>query len=377
MSRSFPFRRVALLRRGWSATGGAEAYLLRLSAALAQAGVELRLFGSGVTATDWPHGEIVSLPGSDPLVFARAFAAQPRCEDELLFSLERVPDCHVFRAGDGVHAAWLRRRRLFSPWWKNVWRGLSARHRQLLRLEAEVFDPGRTRFLIANSRLVLAEILAENSFPAERIAHIPNGVPHPTLPEPAERRRLRTEIRASAHVPEEAFVVLLVGSGWERKGLHQAIRMIDPLPDAHLLVAGKGPARRFQHPRVHHLGPQRDLRPAWFAADAFLLPTWYDPFSNASLEALAAGLPVITTRDNGCAEVLTNQRTGSILRRADAIEEGTTALRFWQTATRENATSIAEECRAAAAPWTVERNMETTLEVLTRAWSASTSSAHT
>jgi UDP-glucose:(heptosyl)LPS alpha-1,3-glucosyltransferase len=366
MKSSFPFRRVAFLRRGWSTTGGAEAYLGRLSAGLAEAGVELRLFGSGVDSAAWPYGPILNLPGSDPLTFARAFAAQPREYDELLFSLERVPDCHVFRAGDGVHAAWLRRRRLFSPWWKNLWRAASRRHRQLLALEKQVLDPQRTRLVIANSLLVRNEILAASPFPPERVVHIPNGVPLPDLSACGDPVRQREDFRRKQGIPTEAFVALFVGSGWERKGLRQAMAMVAREGHTHLVVAGKGPAGRFAQSGVHHLGPVHDLTPVWLAADVFLLPTWYDPFSNASLEALAAGLPVITTRDNGCAEVLQEGATGSILPRTDAVEDGTNALAFWREKVRSDPAAVRVICQKAANPWSMERNIEQTLECLSR-----------
>jgi UDP-glucose:(heptosyl)LPS alpha-1,3-glucosyltransferase len=53
------------------------------------------------------------------------------------------------------------------------------------------------------------------------------------------------------------------------------------------------------------------------AADVFLLPTLYDPFANVTLEALAAGLPVITSAQNGAAEIIENESNGFILPRAD------------------------------------------------------------
>ena len=64
---------------------------------------------------------------------------------------------------------------------------------------------------------------------------------------------------------------------------------------------------------MQRLGVVRDLPGLYAAADIFLLPTLYDPFSNACLEALAAGLPVITTRDNGFSEIIDDRVHGSIV----------------------------------------------------------------
>src|SRR5438552_18572032 len=66
----------------------------------------------------------------------------------------------------------------------------------------------------------------------------------------------------------------------------------------------------------------------------FLLPTLYDPFSNASLEAMAAGLPVVTTRANGCSEIIEEKIHGSIVDRADNIAALGEALRFWSDESR-------------------------------------------
>jgi len=55
------------------------------------------------------------------------------------------------------------------------------------------------------------------------------------------------------------------------------------------------------------------------AADVFLLPTLFDPFANVTLEALAAGLPVITSAQNGASEIITNEADGYILPRADDL----------------------------------------------------------
>src|SRR5436305_14910703 len=92
-------------------------------------------------------------------------------------------------------------------------------------------------------------------------------------------------------------------------------------PEMRLLVAGRGDARPYKTTRlrfwredpVQFLGEVADLAPLYAAADIFILPTIYDPFSNACLEALASGLPVITTSENGFSEMIENGVNGSIV----------------------------------------------------------------
>src|SRR5579862_6090333 len=161
--------KIGLVRRGYSSSGGAERYLQRLADGLRQAGHETVLFGS----REWPAeawtGGLVSIGGDGPRAFADALLnAKPRKRCDLLFSLERVWECDAYRAGDGVHRAWLERRRAFEPAWKGWFRGGQRKHRELLQLEAAVFDPAAERIVIANSEMVAGEISRHFGFPRER-----------------------------------------------------------------------------------------------------------------------------------------------------------------------------------------------------------------
>ena len=87
---------------------------------------------------------------------------------------------------------------------------------------------------------------------------------------------------------------------------------------AHLAVAGRGPVRRFRGPNVTFFGSigHAELQRFYRGADFLILPTWYDPFANVTLEALASGLPVITTRANGAAEILEEGVDGAVVETA-------------------------------------------------------------
>jgi UDP-glucose:(heptosyl)LPS alpha-1,3-glucosyltransferase len=75
--------------------------------------------------------------------------------------------------------------------------------------------------------------------------------------------------------------------------------------------------------QVHFVGRQQDVRPFYGAADVFALPTLYDPFPNAALEAMACGLPVVTSTTSGAAELIEDGRTGFV---GDAFDIGQLAL---------------------------------------------------
>lgn len=343
--------KIGLVRRGHSATGGAEAYLLRFAAEAVRLGHEPVLITTvDWPASRWPHGGRIDLAGRTPAEFSEAFGkTDTGCDVHL--SLERVPGCEVFRAGDGVHAAWLGRRKEFEPWWKRIVRGVNPKHRQILQLESEVFDPARTRIVVANSRMVREEIARHFRFPEDRVRVVYNGFqPLAALPN-------RDEARASLGV--SGYCALFAGSGWERKGLATAIAAVEMTEDVHLLVAGRGPADAYRSERATFLGPVGDVARLFAAADVFVLPTWYDPFSNACLEALAAGLPVITTTANGCAEILTPEVHGSVVPPGEPL-----AIAERLDAWRERAGAAAPACRALAAQFSIQRNARETLAVL-------------
>ncbi len=261
----------------------------------------------------------------------------------------------MYRAGDGVHRAWLERRAAFEPAWKRWLRWANRKHRELLRLERCVYSPEHTRLVIANSRMVRDEIMAHYGYPAERIEVIPNGYDAPA-PESGLRERRRAELGLA----ENGFVALFAGSGWERKGLRTAVEAARELPEMTLLVAGKG--KPFPVPaNVLLLGPRAGLQADFAAADVFVLPTYYDPFSNACLEALAAGLPVLTTTANGFSEIVTDGAHGSIFAPGD-VAGLVRALRFWES----RAAGARGECRALAARYSVAENTRRTLEAITR-----------
>jgi UDP-glucose:(heptosyl)LPS alpha-1,3-glucosyltransferase len=349
--------KIGLVRRGHSSTGGAEAYLIRLASAVQALGHVPVL----VTTADWPdsrwiNDQTIRLDGNTPEQFSAAFrAANTGCDVHL--SLERVPGCEVYRAGDGVHASWLKRRASYEPLWRRATRWVNRKHNELLQLESQVFDPKNTRAIIANSHLVRNEILAHSQFPAERIHVVYNGLS--SAMKPAGRAASREKFGLG----RDELCVLFVGSGWDRKGLRTAIRAVEKMKNATILVAGRGPADAFRSARAKFIGPTNDLAALFGAGDLFVLPTYYDPFSNACLEALAAGLPVITTPANGFSEILTPGLHGAIVPAGDASALAQ-EMEVWRD---PQAREAARPLRLArAAEFSIERNAAETLRILGR-----------
>src|SRR4029077_2853822 len=104
--------RIALVRRGYSPSGGAEAYLKRLAQGIIDLGHEAQLVANEEwPANEWQISSITRLKANSPIGFADELEkVRPQLRCDVLMSLERVWRCDVYRAGDGVHQAWLNRR---------------------------------------------------------------------------------------------------------------------------------------------------------------------------------------------------------------------------------------------------------------------------
>ena len=205
------------------------------------------------------------------------------------------------------------------------WR-MSPRRRAMLAIEHRQFAREDVTFL-AVSRLVRDDIRRRYRVPGERIAVIHNGVEVGRFT-PAACAARRLEARRRFRIPREEVVVLLVAHNYRLKGLAPLVssfalaRRVSPraAPDR-LLVVGRGRSTPFLRLArrlgcARHLtfaGPVDEVLYAYAAADIYCQPTYYDPCSLTVLEALACGMPVITTRLNGAAELMTDGREGFIL----------------------------------------------------------------
>jgi UDP-glucose:(heptosyl)LPS alpha-1,3-glucosyltransferase len=231
-----------------------------------------------------------------------------------------------------VHRSWLERRAQFDGTLQKFARRLRRKDKEILELEKTLLGKNGADRVIANSAMVLDDIVHYYARPPETIDLVRNGVRVSDFgPAPLKREAARSRLG----IASDEITLLFAGSGWGRKGLRFAIAATEKA-GMRLLVAGRGKQRRYRSDAVRFLGEMDDLRLPLAACDIFILPTIYDPFSNATLEAMAAGLPVITTRANGCSEIIDDNVHGSVIDRPNDIAALTDALRFWADPTRRD-----------------------------------------
>src|ERR1043166_8436733 len=133
--------RIAFVRRGYSPSGGAEAYLKRLGRGLVDRGHSVQLLaGEEWPQSEWPFGGLTHVRARSTIGFAdEVEKIRPQLGCDVMMSLERIWRCDVFRAGDGVHRAWLDRRKKFDLPLQRLTRDLASKHRHILQLEQALF----------------------------------------------------------------------------------------------------------------------------------------------------------------------------------------------------------------------------------------------
>ena len=285
--------RVALVHRSFSERGGCERFGLGFARYLAERQHEVDLWCVSAvgapaqarvrTLTTGGRGRIWKM-----LSLWRAARAIPTEDYDVVLGLGRTPGHQLYRAGGGCHRAWVER---------NGWSAAD-----LVEVQLDRTAVLSARLVVANSRMAAGELQSWYGLPGARLRIIHNGV---------DLTRFVPEAREALPVPGP--VVVFLANGFARKGLETALRALALSPGLHLAVVGSDPrSARYQRlaarlgvgDRAFFLGP-RPHPERWLAsAAALILPTRYDPFANVTLEALAAGLPVISSGQNGAAEIL-------------------------------------------------------------------------
>jgi UDP-glucose:(heptosyl)LPS alpha-1,3-glucosyltransferase len=239
---------------------------------------------------------------------------------DCVVSFERTTCQDIYRAGEGCHREWLSIRSGVEPFYKRLSFKINPLHLSLLALEKRLFSD--TELIVANSGMVKEQIMRHYAVPEERITIIYNGVDLMRFT-PENRGAWREKVRRDLSVSAHEHLLLFVGSGFRRKGLKTLISAMALLKeeDMKALVIGGDEVSSYKRwaahcgigERILFLGPQREPEQFYAGADLFVLPTLYDPFSNATLEAMASGLPVITTGNNGAAELIEHGREGFVI----------------------------------------------------------------
>lgn len=326
--------------------GGAETSTLQYAQSLKDAGCEVHL----VTASRGqpPAGITLNmLPGSN---FNRAWATYSFHQKarkliladnfDVVHAVAPFAGANLYQPRSGTVVETIERNLALCPPgkrpWKRLFNRLNTRQQLLLRLEQKMLTANPGPVVVAISDYVTRQLTEHYHLPASRIRQVFNAVDTTllTLPE-AEKKANRQAIRTLYHLADHEVVLLCVAHNFKLKGVAPLLTAVGQILSAQpqlplkLLIIGRdNPVPHLQHAerlgiaeRVQFVGSTERMPAFYHASDVLVHPTYYDPCSRVVLEALAAGLPCITTRHNGAGEIMGNGRGGLVISDADCIPE--------------------------------------------------------
>jgi UDP-glucose:(heptosyl)LPS alpha-1,3-glucosyltransferase len=330
------------------ARGGAERYTIDLAAALSDRGQDVWLVHSawiaqGYTVEHKPgsryrHVRLKS-GGITREVRYRRFlrSLELLVEDQefdIVHSMLPVRRCNVYQPHAGIAAEnlWFGHRKSagrvnrIGNWISNRF---SPQRNKLAAVESELLTGPRCPLVVCLSDQQKQTVLGHYPGLEPRLVKLFNAVDLNKF-DPSARPESRAQIREQLGVTDDQVLALLISQNWELKGVRQAIEALSRLEDRRLTLAvvGKDNPRPYQAVartlgvanRVHFPGPTNDAPAFYRAADFFVLPTRSDVCSLVVLEALAMGLPVISTAANGACEIMTEGEHGFVLPQADDVD---------------------------------------------------------
>lgn len=325
--------KIAIIRRKFNPFGGAEQFITRTIEGLGTLKIQASIIAESWTKTD----DAPTLAGQDWIkadVHGNSRAAKflsfqqsvatilSTHQFDLIQSHERLLGADIYRLGDGIHASWVSRLAKVSPWYTKLWLKIDPYHRAVIRTEQAMAQEPHLTY-VANSTLVQQELIDWYQVPAKRIVLIENGIDTKAFRPTIDKAAAKTKLGLNPHLP----TVLFVGSGLARKGAFELLEAINRLPDFQLMIVGHDKQLTKLKKRVNALelekrvlvsGPQSDVKPFLAAAELFCLPSLYDPFPNAVLEALCSALPVVVTNTVGIADAITQHNAGIVCERQAA-----------------------------------------------------------
>jgi len=315
--------------------GGAERYLVDLCIRMAAEGHDVHVYAERQDE-DAPRiffHSVKTIPFPKSLrLLSFAIGATKEMENgnyDITFGVGNTLKADIFQPHGGVHWAWFWRSlgAYDHPWvWlvKFLGRVLSPKQWVQGYIESSPYKKKHFHKIIAISDMVKQDMMHWYGIPEDRITVVYNGVDierfHP------RNRQYRKEIRGRHDIGIEEMVILFVSNNFRMKGLGFLIKALAKIKEESLLpfkllILGRdrqdsylGLARNLGiFEDVVFAGSTNEPEKYYGASDLLVHPTFYDACSLTVLEALASGIPVITTRRNGASGIVTQGQEGLVL----------------------------------------------------------------
>ena len=364
--------RVAMSSYRFNQQGGIERASYELAKRLAE-DVDLTLVSTAVSPPPQPplRWQQISTPAAPdfmiPLTYSAAATRQIR---DVSYDLTHNQGGCALRRQDVITAHSCHR-----AWWDLKLRNGEAvralanpHHHAVLHVERRNYEPDAYRRVIAVSNGVARELAHFYDVPSELITVIPNGVDAARF-RPRDAADRRTRVRDLHGITPDAVVLLFVAKEFRRKGLAPLIDALPLLPNnSCILVVGGDDQAPFRQrasrlgvsDRVIFAGHSSAVEDYFQAGEVFVFPTLYEAFALVSLEAAAAGLPLVTTRVNGTEDFVVEGENGFFAER-----DGTDLARVLSPLVADEALRVrlGERARRDTSAYTWDAAAKATLEV--------------
>jgi UDP-glucose:(heptosyl)LPS alpha-1,3-glucosyltransferase len=368
--------KIAIIRKKYTFHGGAEGFSSSFIENLANDGHEIHIFAIKWQADSrYKNIHFHKVPAITIISFFRdlSFAVssffllkKQRESFDIIQTHDKTLYQDIYRAGDGCHIEWLKQR------WKRT--GIAGKisvllnpyHWLILAIERSIFKKRRFKKIIAISEMVKKNIIDNYGVSPFDIEVVYNGVDTEKF-HPQNKKAYKSKLRQKYGLKDDDFVVLFVGSGFERKGVRYLIEAVESVSGpVSLMIVGKGSQGKLRHmarrQKIIFCGPQRDIYKYYAAADIFVFPTMYEPFGNVHLEALASGLPVITTKNSGASEIIKDDTHGFIVEEPEDVKDIAERIQMFVN-DRDKLQSMSENARILAEEFTFKKHMGKVLEL--------------
>jgi UDP-glucose:(heptosyl)LPS alpha-1,3-glucosyltransferase len=254
-------------------------------------------------------------------------------------------------------------------------RSLDLAHWSFKLLERKQYLGARRPIVVVNSNMVRHHFQSYLGYAPQDLRVVRSAIDPARFIE-HDRLRRRLEVRQRWGIDPAQTIGLFAATNYRLKGLGPLLHAVALLPAGlpfRLVVAGNPRTGRYERlaarlgiaGRVRFVGYCPDMRDGYFASDFLVHPTFYDPCSLVVLEALACGLPIITTRYNGASELLTPPREGFVV--ADPHDHRQLAWAIRQLLEPARRSACAQAARRTAGIWTFERHYQQLLQVFAEA----------
>jgi len=378
--------KIALVLDKYTPSRGGESYFSGLAEGLTRRGHEVHIFGAVVEREGSTLYQVHRIPVIPFPRFLRMLSylvtskwALSSCEFDIIHGVGGVLYMNVFNPHGGVDRAYLKREAasMHRKWYviyRKARRYLSPHHHVSLWIQDRQYRSDRVKKYIAISEMIKRDITRYYEVKDGRISVIFNGVDTDRF-HPKNRDLYRVQKCNELQIDEKTLVLLFVGNNYRLKGVRQLLRALVllkewfPTQPLRLLIAGRGRIRPYRRlaqalgvgEDVLFLGPVLEIEKYYAVADIYVHPTFYDSCSLSVLEALASGLPVVTTQFNGAAEAILSEKGGIVIEDPAEIKSLAGALAgYFDSKKRKIARSAAREW---AEQHTLTRNLDETIAV--------------